>query len=124
MSTAPETSVNDPLKSRSLTTEKMTETKLKELFHKYDKNKDQKLDMSELRSLVRDIYIETHKLVLESDLLEEDLKLIDDTVKDLMKIRDSNNSGSLEFDEFTKYYDGKDIIQHSQCNEKIFLYFI
>jgi Ca2+-binding EF-hand superfamily protein len=104
MSTAPETSVNDPLKSRSLTTEKMTETKLKELFHKYDKNKDQKLDMSELRSLVRDIYIETHKLVLESDLLEEDLKLIDDTVKDLMKIRDSNNSGSLEFDEFTKFF--------------------
>ena len=114
MSSAPETSVNDSLTNRSLTTEKMTDTKLKELFNKYDKNKDHKLDSNELRSLVRDIYIETHKLVLESDLMEEDLKLIDETVRDLMRIRDSNNTGSLEFDEFSKYYDGKDIIQHSQ----------
>ena len=76
-----QTPVNETVTRGSLTAEKMTEKKLRDLFNKYDKNRDQKLDENELKSLVRDIFIETHKLVLESDLMEQDLVLINEKAR-------------------------------------------
>jgi Ca2+-binding EF-hand superfamily protein len=85
--------------------------RLREIFDQYDINKDQKLDEKELNSLVTDIYKHySHK----KEILENDNKLIEETVKDLLKIRDLDKNGSLNFDEFIAYYDGKNIIEHSQ----------
>ena len=58
---------------------------LKSFFARYDKNGDGVIDPSELRSLLKD--------------LGEDVG--DDKFKDLMKEMDTDNSGAIDFDEFS-----------------------
>ena len=47
-------------------------------------------------------------------LNEEDIHLISKTVKDLIKLRDLDNSKTLDLDEFTRYLKGKNILEDSE----------
>ncbi len=91
----------------------LSETKLKEIFSKYDINKDNTLDSSELNSLVSDVLRETRNL---KHLTDEDNLLISKTVEELINSRDSDQNKTLDWAEFSAYYKGKNIIEDSESN--------
>ena len=84
---------------------------LKEIFAKYDLNNDHKIDESELNNLVTDVLKQNKN---NNELNEEDIQLISKTVKDLIKLRDLDNSKTLDLDEFTRYLKGKNILEDSE----------
>ena len=94
----------------------LTVSKLREIFDKYDTNKDKKLDETELNILVTDIFKHYNKKTDKSELSTEDQEIISFTVSDLLKLRDLNKNGALDWDEFASYYRGKNVIENSHGN--------
>jgi len=80
-------------------------------FKHYDKNKDGKIDESELEIMVEEIY---KKNYLKDELLFADKQIIAKTTKYIMFIYDKNKNGTIELNEFITYYHGKDIFQSTQ----------
>ena len=91
----------------------LTESRLRELFSKYDTNKDNTLDSSELKMLVSDVFKETRK---SQHLAEEDHLLISKTVDELLNSRDLDKNKTLDWEEFSAYCKGKNIIEDSEGN--------
>jgi Ca2+-binding EF-hand superfamily protein len=87
---------------------KLSIQELKIIFDKFDTNKDQVLDKDELKLLVTQVFKETKKI---DNLNEIDTNLIHKTVENLLKIKDTNSDGSLDWSEFSSYFQDKDIIE-------------
>jgi Ca2+-binding EF-hand superfamily protein len=90
---------------------KLTELEIRDLFQKYDVNKDNTINREELFFLVRDIYIRNHDIKDIKDLTSNEEILINRSVDQLLKERDVNKDGSLQVEEFLSYHQGNDIIQ-------------
>lgn len=90
---------------------KLSESEIRELFNKYDINKDNSVDQKELHLLVRDIYIKNHNIKDVKDLTQHDQETIKKSVEELMKVRDHNKDGSLQIEEFLSKHQDGDIIQ-------------
>ncbi len=89
---------------------KLSEKEIRDLFIKYDVNKDEKIDSKELTNLVTDMYKKSHGL---TEINEKDQLVVDRSVAELLRVKDSNSDGHLQFDEFVNNYNGLDIFQHS-----------
>jgi Ca2+-binding EF-hand superfamily protein len=87
-------------------------SKLQEIFQKYDINKDNKLEISELKNLVTDIFKETKNLKVIS---QEDELVISKVVDNIISKRDSDNNKALDWEEFSSLYMGADIVEQSKC---------
>jgi len=87
---------------------KLTELEIRELFKKYDANDDKEICEKELTEMVTDIYLLSHNL---KELQPNDLIIIQRSVEELMKIKDINKDGKLQFDEFNSNHEGNNIIQ-------------
>ena len=104
-------------KKTSLNTEE-----LKNLFAKYDKNNDKKLDELELHQLVKDILDRlNHDRQKKSLTPEVEKEIINKTVKDIIRIKDKDKNGVIDLEEFLDYYQGQDIFETTEC--KHFLHY-
>ena len=92
---------------------KLSELEMRELFQKYEINKDNTVDKQELSLFVRDIYIRNHNIKEIKDLTPNDESIIKKSVDELVKGRGDNKDGSLQLEEFLSYHKGNDINQSS-----------
>jgi Ca2+-binding EF-hand superfamily protein len=99
----------------------LSKSQLKEIFQKYDVNNDNKLEFSELKNLVTDVFKETRQ---QQTISEEDEKAISKTVNDIISKRDIDNNKTLDWEEFSSYYMGNDIIEQSKCKHLHFIFFL
>ena len=102
----------------STNNEKLCQEKVREIFNRYDLNKDQKLEKSELEIFAADIYKNNSKI---TGLNQDDKKKIDETVRDLILILEKNNAGKLDFKEFLQYYKTRNLIINKRM-KNIFKY--
>jgi Ca2+-binding EF-hand superfamily protein len=93
-------------------------SKLQEIFKKYDINKDNKLEVSELKNLVTDIFKETKNL---KEISQEDELVILKVVDNIISKRDSDNNKALDWEEFSSLYMGADIVEQSKCKYPLLL---
>ena len=100
------------------TSRRLSENKLKELFDKYDSDKNNKLDLTKLNHLVSDVLKEVKNV---NSISSDDQLIITKTVSDLLANRNSENNTTLDWNEFSSYYRGKNIIEESQRNFKILI---
>lgn len=89
---------------------KLSEKEIRDLFNKYDVNKDNTIDSKELTKMVSDIYLKSHNL---TELNEKDKLIINKSVVELLKLKDLNKDGHLQFEEFMNHYNGQDIYHHT-----------
>lgn len=90
---------------------KLSELEIRELFQKYDVNKDGTIDQEELSLYVKDMYLKNHSIKNTKDLTLNDESKIKISVEELLKGRDHNKDGSLQLEEFLAYHHGHDIVQ-------------
>jgi Ca2+-binding EF-hand superfamily protein len=90
--------------------QKLTEFEIRELFQKYDVNKDNRIDKEELNLLVRDLYMKNHNIKDIKDLNQNDKAVIANSVEELLKVRNHNKNDSLQIEEFISYNQGNDIV--------------
>jgi len=90
--------------------QKLTEFEIRELFHKYDVNKDNKIDKEELNLLVRDLYTKNHNIKDIKDLNQNDKAVIANSVEQLLKVSNQNKNDSLQIEEFINHHQGNDIV--------------
>lgn len=81
---------------------------LKIIFEKYDTNKDNSLDKKEVLLLVEDVYKHMSK---KETLSKDELKVIEKSVEELMTLKDTNKDGTLQWDEFSTYIEGKNFME-------------
>ena len=89
---------------------KLTENEIRELFYKYDIDKDNTINHSELTKMVTEIYLKSSSL---KELNPNDDIIIKLSVDELLKIKDSNKDGKLEIEEFVTHYNGKNIFEQT-----------
>ena len=96
---------------------KLSETKIKDIFLKYDQNKDHKLGEKELHSLMTDLFKETNNL---NKMEQDNHKIIEEIVREIKQIQDKNKDGKLEFKEILAYFEKKNILMKSHSKSLIY----
>lgn len=91
--------------------QKLSESEIRELFHKYEINKENSVDQNELSKLVRDVYLKNHNIKDVKDLTSNDEHIIKRSVDELLKSRDHNKDKSLQLNELLDYHQNQNILQ-------------